>query len=329
MRAGFPLACGQLAHLQHTIRSLPHALSTARMDPAFSLADELSGAHTLDSLGELDAHYTTLDEFETYDVGSLGDELGQLDLDPELHLRSGSLADELEPASNSNVAEEVLDQDYASSLGGGSLQAAAAQTEQIQESITATHAFLARLSSLSTQGHDEDTAPLEVAAAGYLKLVSECTVEREAQLRELRDLDRKLARDLAATHTHHRSASLNSIDSEATIREEEGLDGGMFAPVYASTSALVGSLGSLHEHTQVTKSSTADAQRRLKSLRTLLAQWNADHESTQHSLDWIATHSPHHQAGETAHSQLDYCRKRLDDAQMTATQLLTPQRIPA
>ncbi|GAK66532.1 uncharacterized protein PAN0_013d4754 [Moesziomyces antarcticus] len=299
------------------------------MDPAFSLADELSGAHTLDSLGELDAHYTTLDEFETYDVGSLGDELGQLDLDPGLHLRSGSLADELEPASNSNVAEEVLDQDYASNLGGGSLQAAAAQTEQIQESITATHAFLARLSSLSTQGHDEDTAPLEVAAAGYLKLVSECTVEREAQLRELRDLDRKLARDLAATHTHHRSASLDSIDSEATIREEEGLDGGMFAPVYASTSALVGSLGSLHEHTQVTKSSTADAQRRLKSLRTLLAQWNADHESTQHSLDWIATHSPHHQAGETAHSQLDYCRKRLDDAQMTATQLLTPQRIPA
>ena len=280
-------------------------------------------------------------------------------------------------------------------------QLAVAQTAELQESWSSTQQFLSQLATVSASSSSvdkssrtaadtlavadgEDTARLESAAAGYLKLVSECTVEREAQLRELRELDRKLARTLAEaspthfgltastswssdlggalspsasslsralpdvdendsftrlpdsptqlSHHHHRTTSLGSdttVTDTLTLPVIPALvDGSLFQPLYTSTSALAASLAAVHEHTQITKSSSADAARKLKTLRGVLTQWRAELDSAEQSETWIERSEHAESVGKGwASEQVEWCRRRFEEAEGRARELLTPVSI--
>ncbi len=77
--------------------------------------------------------------------------------------------------------------------------------------------------------------------------------------------------------------------SSSTTPPFSGLNSTFFTPLHTTTSDLLTSLTSLHEHTQITKSSTADAARKLKSLKTLISQWKAEQESVERSEALIAS----------------------------------------
>jgi hypothetical protein len=301
----------------------------------------------------------------------------------------------------------------------------ATQTAEIQESIRSTDAFLRQLSSLSSSSaatslHKDgseasavadaefagDTEVLEATASKFLKLVYECTLQREAQVRELRDLDRQFARSMAEsaasasfslsssssfgsglgsvisgpgffgssadehsassvagrelcglaeeeyeygeeeeggyamatspmrrTKTLHRDfKSTASMGSDMTVTGggEALVEASLFEPLHASTAALVASLGTLHEHSQVTKSSTADAARKLKALKALIGQWNAEQAAVDRSERWILQHGARLPLPDGADVpawialQLGYCAARFDDAEHRARVLLTP-----
>lgn len=266
-------------------------------------------------------------------------------------------------------------------------------TTDISDTLASTQSFLMRLSTLSsssTSAHAsmdaaginsvsaevEDTAALETAAAKYLMLVSQCSMQREAQLRELRELDRKLERDTAcllpSTSSCYASdlsltdlmdddqrfstsptqrplrRTTSSLSSDTTITTVPALssdvllDPALFAPLYTSTLSLVSSLNGLHEHAQVTKSSTADAARKLRTVKGLIAQWKGDVESAQVSELWIQQNqpSPKHHAELTDHvdrltsktwvtQQIEWCKNRIDQAEGRARILLTPVSITA
>ena len=207
-------------------------------------------------------------------------------------------------------------------------------------------------------------------------LVSQCSMQREAQLRELRELDRKLERDTAcllpSTSSCYASdlsltdlmdddqrfstsptqrplrRTTSSLSSDTTITTVPALssdvllDPALFAPLYTSTLSLVSSLNGLHEHAQVTKSSTADAARKLRTVKGLIAQWKGDVESAQVSELWIQQNqpSPKHHAELTDHvdrltsktwvtQQIEWCKNRIDQAEGRARILLTPVSITA
>ncbi|SNX87095.1 uncharacterized protein MEPE_05805 [Melanopsichium pennsylvanicum] len=296
---------------------------------------------------------------------------------------------------------------------------ASSQTTEIQTSLQQTKQFLAHLSSLSSKSaaadtyassvEEGDTARLEIAAGGYLKLVSECTAEREAQLRELRELDRKFARtfvdnpgggfslpssgsfgsdlgmfspmttstsqlaDLpeeqdrdafdqnsmlesptrSISRRHRSNASIRSdititdmapvTPTHTSLHQTDTLDASLFAPFYTSTNALVSSLTNLHEHTQITKSTSADAQRKLKTLKGLISTWRMEQESVEQSEAWIAEHHTGsreeeeggEEGGKTSgkvgkawtEEQLGWCRKRIEQVEVRARELLTPVSI--
>lgn len=215
----------------------------------------------------------------------------------------------------------------------------------IADTLEATQSFLSRLSRLSstsntlsretTSGFEgEDTANLESAAASYLKLVSQSSLEREAQLRELRELDRRLERHTnpspPTSPTHHRRTP--SLSSDTTITPPSTtstlLDPTLFQPLYTSTSSLLTSLSALHEHAQVAKSSTADAARKLKTVKGLIAQWKGEVESVGVSEAWIASHAGgkggEGRGGEWVREQVEWCSKRWLEAERRAEVLLTP-----
>ncbi|KAJ1021348.1 hypothetical protein NDA18_005587 [Ustilago nuda] len=96
----------------------------------------------------------------------------------------------------------------------------------------------------------------------------------------------------------HRATA--SVESDSTITDltrltvptdKPLLEGGLFAPLYTSTTTLLTSLTTLYEHTQITKSSTADAARKLKTLKGLISQWKMEQESVEASEQWISHHS--------------------------------------
>lgn len=370
------------------------------MDPAFSLADELSDFHH----DELDAaHYasgSTLDDELHHDVAhfasgsTLDDELlhhGGLDAELDgLHLHGhgqdlaselggggGRLADELEPDFATYQGGEQLDGEMAgqsSSMEAGlnspspprpSRGADTSSTSilplippgDISDTLAATEAFISRLSTLSSTNkastsdsavgtrEDGDTARLEAVAARYLKLVSQCTVEREAQLRELRELDRRLERDLPSFASLPTATSwssdlvssptthLNALPEEPLQREEPHhstqseqapLDNSHFTPLYTSTTTLLSTLTSIHEHTQVTKSTTADAARKLKNVKALVDKWKGEMESVALSEEWISQTSGKERDGAWAKDHLEWCRGRIEGVEERARGLLTP-----
>lgn len=390
------------------------------MDPAFSLADELAGLdHPQEqfsgSLGDsLDAELealhihnqqgSTLDaELEAlhlheggnlaseldptslhFGEGSLADELSSLDHAGSLHFAEGSLANDLsspsQPSSSSpsrNPSQHSPPRRTASSESISLL--AAAQERKIQDSIAATTRFLSRLSSIE----GGDTARLEGLAGGYLKLIAESVSEREGQMRELRELDRRLSRlteeqdrvrsssfsprssilgdlgELAPlaeegddplspststsfSHPGHRHSA--SLSSDGTITDipstpttftnssSAALDPALFAPLHTSTASLLTSLTGLHEQTQITKSQTADASRKLKNLRGLIGTWKADQASVEDSEWWISERDKEEkgrgEGGRKAKEELEACRRRLEEAEEGwVRRLLTPVSI--
>ncbi|TKY88870.1 hypothetical protein EX895_002111 [Sporisorium graminicola] len=342
---------------------------------AYSLDDEFAhggGAGMMGLEAELEGLHLEAGPGRGHDLASelMGGEAG------------GSLAAELDPEfADRGTADGAR---YSTAAHGGSASPdraaspapASASTSvphlpptDITDTLEATQAFLARLSRLSSSSttakplessagfEGEDTANLESAAASYLKLVSQCSMEREAQLRELRDLDRRLERstgplnpswsDRASTSIpeesfsppasptssrHGRTTSLSS-DTTVTLRTVAPLvDTSLFAPLYTSTSSLLTSLTSLHEHAQVAKGSTADAARKLKSAKGLIAQWKAEMQSAEQSELWIAAHSDERaererKGGVWVREQVEWCRKRWEEAEGRAGLLLTPVSI--
>lgn len=209
------------------------------MDPAFSLADELAaytspGDHLAD---EIDGMYggakggTAMDDLasELQDVLLVGDHDTHY-----THMGGGSLADEL--------FDQHLDLHRASSPSSPSMSSIAphastatttpaatdstspiasslrrSSSASVDEIARLTQAFLHRLASLSEPAIDaegnscSDTARLELLAAKVVQLLYQCTVEREAQIRELRDLERQASR-----LPHHRTFSLTSSQSHSS-----------------------------------------------------------------------------------------------------------------
>lgn len=259
-----------------------------------------------------------------------------------------------------------------------------APSQDISATLHATQSFLDRLSSLSSTkdpttrsivtdaSEGEDTARLESAAARYLTLISQSSMEREAQLRELRELDRKLERDLptfsqpsfdlsassslstlpeledpAAEESfdsstdsslphHRRHRATSSIGSDSTIIPPTSsghlLDTQLFAPLYTSTLDLVSSLNGLHEHSQVMKSSTADATRKAKTVRGLIGQWKAEVESVEVSEARIRTYEEQElgkRGDGWVREQVEWCKRRIEDVEGRARVLLTPVGVAA
>ncbi|KAJ9474906.1 hypothetical protein PHBOTO_004797 [Pseudozyma hubeiensis] len=258
-------------------------------------------------------------------------------------------------------------------------------SQDISSALHATQSFLDRLSSLSSTkdpttrsaavtdaSEGEDTARLESAAARYLTLISQSSMEREAQLRELRELDRKLERDLPAFNQpsfdlsassslstlpeledpaaeesldsstdsslphHRRHRATSSIGSDSTIIPPTSsghlLDTQLFAPLYTSTLDLVSSLNGLHEHSQVMKSSTADATRKAKTVRGLIGQWKAEVESVEVSEARIRTYEEQElgkRGDGWVREQVEWCRRRIEDVEGRARVLLTPVGVAA
>lgn len=336
------------------------------------------------------------------DAGARGGSLAA-ELDPNF-AEGGSLADELDTNGLSGVASPSYTSSEtpatATASSALSMLTASSCTAEVQESIQATRRFLSHLSCLSAsatvgtssaaagEAAGEDTAQLEQAAARYLKFMSECTAEREAQLRELRELDRRLARDFTdtaagmgssrsfgsdlalasrtlsdldeeddshtfarlespttTTHSTHRATA--SLSSDSTITDFHPhplssayptlpLDPALFQPLYTTTTSLVASLNSLHEQTQITKSSTADANRKLKTLKGLIAQWKQEQQSLESSEAWIQHHSqsdpesflsPGSSRQTWLNEQIDWCTNRLQQVEGRARELLTPVSI--
>ncbi|KAN0062590.1 hypothetical protein ACQY0O_005122 [Thecaphora frezii] len=54
-----------------------------------------------------------------------------------------------------------------------------------------------------------------------------------------------------------------------------------------TTQGLIASLTTIHEHSQVSKSAMNDAARRLRSLKTVMAQWRAEVDGVERSREWI------------------------------------------
>ena len=338
------------------------------MDPAFSLADELNfhaGNSTDFDESELQFHpHSTLnstlgDEFDhlhhqqseyedpsttTQGVGglSLDAQLDSLHLHPDQPCLSSDLATELDPHSIEASSSGTRTPASSRQVGSEISHLATTQTQEVAESIAATSSFLSRLSGAGGVG--EDTAKLEEGASRYLTLISQYTAEREAQVRELRELDRKVSRLLSYPSSGMSSSFSNdtllspstsgmelpdlvedessslpssptspisptksrghrataSVESDSTITDltpltvptdKPLLEGGLFAPLYTSTTTLLTSLTTLYEHTQITKSSTADAARKLKTLKGLISQWKMEQESVEASEEWISHHS--------------------------------------
>ncbi|SJX64611.1 uncharacterized protein SRS1_15428 [Sporisorium reilianum f. sp. reilianum] len=339
------------------------------MDPAFSLADELAELHHHGEEEELQFHAhtfggsgTTLEDEFAHEAGlALDAELeglrlgGVEQLDLESELMGGDVGSrlgaelELDPEFAADEAEVVMARNgaYSAGMGDGSPAHSGSRGSpsrtatpassivpptDLADTLECTQAFLSRLSRLSStttlSPEGEDTANLELAAARYLTLVAHSTTEREAQLRQLRDLHRRLDRSLPPTSpTHTRTASLSS---DTTITTPSPLvDTTRFAPLYTSTSALLTSLTALHEHTQVAKSTAADAARKLKTVKGLIGQWRAEGESVLRSEAWIAAHGAEEgtggkRGGEWVREQVEWCATRWDEAERRAAVLLTP-----
>ncbi|GAC94869.1 hypothetical protein PHSY_002442 [Pseudozyma hubeiensis SY62] len=259
-----------------------------------------------------------------------------------------------------------------------------APSQDMTATLHATQSFLERLSKLSSTkdsttrstvpdtAEEEDTARLESAAARYLTLISQSSMEREAQLRELRELDRRLERDLPtfsqpsfdlsassslstlpeledpaaagesfesstdSSPLHRRHRATSSIGSDSTIIPPTSsghlLDTQLFAPLYTSTLDLVSSLNGLHEHSQVMKSSTADATRKAKTVRGLIAQWKAEVESVEVSEAKIRTYEEEmmgNRGDGWVREQVEWCRRRIEDVEGRARVLLTPVGVAA
>ncbi|PWY98127.1 hypothetical protein BCV70DRAFT_202300 [Testicularia cyperi] len=331
-------------------------------------------------------------------------------------LQTSSIAQEAEIQDNIKATEQFLRHlesitSSSSAPKGASASSAAASTEN----------GTGALGSVEPGG---DTARLEMLANRFLKLVYECTNEREAQLRELRELDRQSSRlttalpsfslpsstsfssDVASTsygstalgssmslsdlpeedavntgtdgfvdsddddddynpgsspispttpltprqprslHKSHKSTA--STGSDATITSMPSgaqplLDTSAFSALQSATTSLVGSLTNLHEHSQVTKSSVADAARKLRSLKNVIGQWKTEQDLVERSEDWIEKHgatssvrrlnssSPDEPATDDVRAwtsaHIDFCRKRLEEAEARARVLLTPVSI--
>lgn len=282
------------------------------------------------------------------------------DLASELGAGGGDLASELDPTFTTTSSCSASgsaspppprgDVDAATTVP----QLAATTTQDLSAAdLTATDSFLSLLSVEA-----DETSRLEAAAAAYLKCVARCSAQREEQLRELRRLERDVSTpppppsipasgsstsDLFASSSedfpppttptrHRRNTSSTSTTSTIHPPPPTLLDTALFAPLYTSTSALLGSLTSLHEHAQVTKSSTADAARKLKTVKGLIAQWRGEVESVESSEAWIAQQHAHEAGGERrgkqwAEEQVEWCRKRWEGAEGLARSLLTPVTI--
>ncbi|EST08790.1 hypothetical protein PSEUBRA_001489 [Kalmanozyma brasiliensis GHG001] len=362
------------------------------MDPAFSLADELDLQRQHDNEeGELQFH-PGLDQYDHYghDFASgstLEDEFahagpstshfGATSLDSELeglHLRGhgtdlaselggggggGSLADELDPSFTPEAMSRHASSAYEDTQPlAMEVSAPTLVVAPSEETLAQTEGFVSQLSLLSatTPGGEGDTAQLEAVATRYLTLLSQCTAEREAQLRELRELERRLDRDLPAFSLpstssftsmpstsswasdlssppsgHRTSASISTISSDSTLTPPPStvnlplVESAAFAPLYTATGSLVGSLTTIHEHTQVTRATSADAARKLKTVRGLVDKWKSDVESVGESEAWIASQTAERgRGGSWVREQVDWCRGRIEEVECRARVLLTP-----
>lgn len=315
------------------------------MDPAFSLADELAELHTLphnefdDQQHFVHHHGSGLeDEFDQLHlhqqaISSLGDELDTLHHHQGSSLHHGEdLAAELGEFEVDGMSREA---DSAAYCGGGDGRAAVSLlgSEQIGGSMAATDHFVSLLSASTNEG---DTVRLEEQAGRYLKLLSECTVQREGQVRELRELERR-SRTLvqhsqwaSSEETPHSHSHNHTLSDASTITTETHQPAMGFSQLTHSTTTLLASLTSLHEATQVTKSTTADAGRKLKQLKTLISTYHAERDSVQASEVWIS-HQPPPTTTTNARDQVshhvDYITQKLLEAESNAKTLLTPLSI--
>lgn len=309
-----------------------------------SLGDELSGGQSLgDELGGLGSGTATLgdevasgsrqpDATHPHKLGApsprrsaRGTEVGS----SRGMARRDDLSDGEASDNASHVESEALDAEQAELDEQYYSHASAA----LETSIASTNRFLASLKGISSSGggattsRKDDTSGLEAAAGAVVRLLRENTAEREAQVRELKDIVRELARDDAlcgiveddwvergseadplgfvGLRTGPSSGTLDLVAEEEdrlSASDIEGADGadpanvqvGAHAPaadqlahLRLATDALIGSLQAMHEHTQVARAASSDAARRLRALKGVLVGWKTETENVSRSEAWI------------------------------------------
>lgn len=96
------------------------------------------------------------------------------------------------------------------------------------------------------------------------------------------------------------------------------------------TSDLVSSLGSIHEQSQVAQASMTDAARRIKSIKTVLNNWNVEVEVAERSHSYISTwelaegDNRPRDIREWTKNHMEKFQRILSDADMKARELLSP-----
>jgi hypothetical protein len=127
-------------------------------------------------------------------------------------------------------------------------------------------------------------------------------------------------------HTHHLGGIQWSDASKATICQE-------LASLQHYTMDLVASLGSIHEQSQVARASMNDSARRIKTIKTVLSNWNAEIEAAEqsqsHILSWESSEgaesgSRPRDVREWTNTHLDKFQRILNDASVRARELLSP-----
>jgi hypothetical protein len=104
------------------------------------------------------------------------------------------------------------------------------------------------------------------------------------------------------------------------------------ASLQHSTLDLVSSLGSIHEQSQVARASMNDAARRIKTIKTVLTNWNEEIEAAErsrsHILTWestgIESGSKPRDIRDWTDNHMEKFQRVLNDASIRAAELLSP-----
>jgi hypothetical protein len=122
----------------------------------------------------------------------------------------------------------------------------------------------------------------------------------------------------ATMPTGHGSTSLSVGRASAAQQQLAGLR--------SSTSSLLATLATINEATQVSRAAHADASRRLKSLRAVLASWRAEDEDVEHAREAIvayeARRQPDRSLADEAKRETAEVVRRLEAAERRARELL-------
>jgi hypothetical protein len=230
-------------------------------------------------------------------------------------------------SQSANAVDDSFDFDEADA-------AFAAASSALQDSLQTTDRFLEHIHRFtsSSSGSDDQAGLgdrqqlLERQAGDVIRRILDVTKEREAQVRELREMERAFAgKDLELlaelddlelegppplddemaqgekldmvpeesesdpqTPTRPRASSSSWSASSSSLDYSAGLSAStQLSQLRSLTGQLVSTLGSINEHTQLSRGATSEAGRKLRALKGVIGGWKGELESVDRSEEYI------------------------------------------